>query len=180
MSCSRFSNATAVNRRAFWLSCITPSALIHSPGLVLDVNLANVSTVALVVLQADTTNPVLARTNTPTRLLIVMLRMRQILLMLESPQISMRPTLLCVDWASLEDWPNFCARTSTFGSQHLHFGLNVFNGRGVVLFRGLGLDLVADLDGTVQGSGLVYMEADFLAGHIFHHVELPVDLQQVP
>ena len=39
MSCSRFSNATAANRRAFWLSCMTPSALIQDAGLVLDVNL---------------------------------------------------------------------------------------------------------------------------------------------
>jgi hypothetical protein len=46
---------------------MVPSALINSPGLVLDVNLANVSTVALDVFQAETTSPTLARTNTPTR-----------------------------------------------------------------------------------------------------------------
>jgi hypothetical protein len=51
--------------------------LIHSPGLVLDVNLANVSTVALDVLQAEKTSPTLARTNAHTRPLNVMMFMRQ-------------------------------------------------------------------------------------------------------
>ena len=75
MSCSRFSNATAVNSRAFWLSVMTPSPLIHSYGPVLEVNLANVSTVAFVVLQAETTNPMPARTNTTTRPFNVMMGM---------------------------------------------------------------------------------------------------------
>src|ERR1044071_9462657 len=68
MSCSKFSYTTEANRRAFWFSLIMPSALIHSPGLVLDVNLANVSIVALVVLQAARTSPALAKTSAPTRL----------------------------------------------------------------------------------------------------------------
>src|SRR4029077_7655900 len=76
MSCSRFSYAIAVNSRAFWLSVMTPSASIHSPGLVLDVNFANVSTVAFVVLQAETTSTVLARTTTLTSPFNVIVRMR--------------------------------------------------------------------------------------------------------
>jgi hypothetical protein len=56
---------------------MTPSALIHDAGLVLDVNLANVSTVALDVLQAETTSPTLARTNAPAKLFNVMIFMKQ-------------------------------------------------------------------------------------------------------
>jgi hypothetical protein len=75
MSCSKFSNATAVKSRALWLSVTTPSASNHSSGLVLDVNFANVSTVAFVVLPPETTNTVLARTNTLTSLFNVIVRM---------------------------------------------------------------------------------------------------------
>ena len=50
----------------------------------------------------------------------------------------------------------------------------------MVFFRGLGLDLVAGLEGTFQLRGLVHMQANFFAGHLLHHVKLPVNLQQVP
>jgi hypothetical protein len=43
---------------------------------VLDVNLANVSTVALVVLQADATSPTFARTKALTKTFSVMMLMR--------------------------------------------------------------------------------------------------------
>ncbi len=77
MSCSRFLNATVANRRAFWLSYTTPSASIHSPELVLDVDLANVSSVALEVVQADITRPTLASTIAPMRPLNAMICIRQ-------------------------------------------------------------------------------------------------------
>jgi len=48
------------------------------PGLVLDVNLANVSSVALDVLHAEITSPALARTNAPTRPFNVMILMIQV------------------------------------------------------------------------------------------------------
>jgi hypothetical protein len=71
--------------------------LIQSPGLVLDVNLANVSSVALDVLQAETTSPTLARTNAPTRPFNVMMRMRQ-------SSRCWNPT--DYEEASPENWPN--------------------------------------------------------------------------
>src|SRR5512140_4009829 len=75
MSCSRFSNTTEAKRRAFWSSLIMPSALTQSLGLVLDVNLANVSSVALDVLQADNASPTLARIRAPMRPFNVMVFM---------------------------------------------------------------------------------------------------------
>jgi hypothetical protein len=66
-------------------------------GLVLEVNLANVSTVAFDVLQ---------ETTPASRMLLILLRCR--------PPSSAMPkwlfrSLLGSDWASPEDWPNLCA-----------------------------------------------------------------------
>src|SRR6185503_13836404 len=80
-----------------------PSASIHSPGLVLDVNLANVSTVAFVVLHADSTSSALARTNTPTRPFNVLVFMAQPSLMHEPIMVEI-PTFP----ERLSSYPNSC------------------------------------------------------------------------
>ena len=61
------------------------------------------------------------------------------------------------DWAGLEDRPNLRPELLPSYPGYLHLRLYVSDGRSVVFFRGLGLDLVADLHGAVQLSGLVYM-----------------------
>src|SRR6476661_5575288 len=80
-----------------------PSASIHSPGLVLDVNLAIVSTVAFVVLHADSTSSALARTNTPRRPFNVLVFMAQPSLMREPNQLG-NPNLP----ERLFTYPNSC------------------------------------------------------------------------
>jgi hypothetical protein len=53
----------------------------------------------------------------------------------------------------------------------------MLNGHGMILIRGLDLNLVAGLEGiTFQLCGLVYVQPDFVPGLIMHRIKLTLNL----